>query len=181
MRSRGRASHALALCVPVSMLAAASASRVVATTVGAAAAASVTAAASVAAAAAAAAPSQPALPSASDLGLPDSWTSTGGDSDDEQPTDPKGTRYNAVPLPSSLAAAAGPGSRHSKSHMPAALPISTPGGPAEPPAKRRAVAAPQAASGAKKALLPPQLRRPNVVTEDARAWSSKQGRPKPRE
>jgi len=137
------------------------------------------------------------LPDASGLGLPDIWTSHGDDDDDddvdEEPAhDPKGTSYNTVSLPSCLASAGAPSRPGRQSgHKPATIPVfSSAGGGAPssdgPAAKRQAVAPPQAPAQPRRAsagssgggqLLPPQLRRPNVVTEDSGAWSSK---PKPR-
>lgn len=123
------------------------------------------------------------LPDASGLGLPDSWTSHGGedcDSSAEPAHDPKGTRYNTVQLPASLANAGASSKLGRTTHKPAAIPIFPAGASdaaslAAPAAKRQAVAsapAPRRAVGGQRQLLPPQLRRPNVVTEDSKAWSS---------
>jgi len=148
------------------------------------------AASAAAAAAAAASASVPAaglqpslLPDASGLGLPDSWTSHADDGDDsaEEPAhDPKGTKYNAVALPASLANATASSRPGRTTHKPAAIPVFSAAGSeasssAAPAAKRQAVApapVPRRAVGGSGQLLPPQLRRPNVITEDSKAWSS---------
>ena len=86
--------------------------------------------------------------------------------------DPKGTKYNAVPLPDTLKqAAAAASSSRPPPRAPAARQLrQTEGGARDVPA---------AGSDAdKKRLLPPQLRRPNISTEDNAAMRLTQNAPK---
>ena len=157
-------------------------------------------AAAVAAAAAAAASTnpaapRPALPDAANLlsGLPDEvdWDAQ-SEEDDEPAYDRKGTRYNAVALPSILsqqgeqqsvkmvslqrrlnegpAASLSGGATHPK---PAGG--DTSGAKGAPPSNAPRQA--PKASGSSSVLLPPQLRRPNVPTEELSQMRTKRTKP----
>ena len=125
------------------------------------------------------------LPDAGSLGLPDQedWdTRSSGDAEDEVAHDPVGTRYNAVAVPSTISMAseehnykvskgAAPKASHGAallealgrtdfSSTSASAPGAAAGGGVSKSAQRGKSSSP---SGV---LLPPQLRRPNVTTEE---------------
>ena len=141
--------------------------------------------ASAPAAEAAAPPTQPPavptslpLPDADALldGMPD-WSATADvGAVTETRTDPKGTKYNAVPLPNTLSQAAAAAER-GPIQSPSRAQLRPSGGAPSgaPAAGSRAGGAPRAratpADG--KRLLPPQLKRPNVTTEDLAAMGAK--------
>ena len=118
-----------------------------------------------------------ALPDAGDLlsDMPDEvdWSARAAPAEEVPAHDAVGTRYNAVPLPSTMArdasahneVAAGKGRAQSSSFRPLRQ-----GGAPLAAAK---------ADGAGKNLLPPQLRRPNISTEDSGAWRTNSKRQKP--
>lgn len=138
--------------------------------------------------AAAAASPQRALPSAADLlsDLPD-WSERS--EPDEPEYDRPGTSYNAVPLPTTMSMEA---SRHNRKsaeagkklaaqlHAPLPLLSAQPQPPTPAPAsataQRPRPSVPKGSSSGQ--LLPPQLRKPNVATEDLSSMRTAK-RPKP--